>query len=240
MESEKQLLERYFNKVSPFLPYLFNLAHAVSGSLATAGTALEYALMEGWLDYSGDGYSSAILRSMTAALVRKCMENPLPDLDAPLAGNSPLPEGLSELNETGLRACVLFFSARMRPAAIARVLRTSAAGVSQAVRQLRSYIHGTRPEIRGKKTDPYARRLLRSFLSAPDPAMPAELYLEHVLMNEVLTVSPSRHYLLRIGRGLSLLLGLILLMVLLFLIIVLLAPAVLEEAGTAASAAGIL
>ena len=73
-QKDMQALEQYLNRIRPAYHYLFNLAHAVTGSCDAARYSLQYAMLQGWAtdedSAGGHGFREALRRLVIRAALK--------------------------------------------------------------------------------------------------------------------------------------------------------------------------
>ena len=201
-----EALQTYFGRVTPAIPELFNMAHAICGSRELAVYALQYALVEAWLGegHGGVGFREGLRYTLRGIAIEGALGaragegeftwNGLSGGDDPvisLIAQEPLPTQ---------RALALRYGCGLPAAKIARLTGSSAGRVRELLRRFERRA-ARQLGARGKgRCEAQIARAVRRTLGRPDAAMPSMSAIYRAFASEAAETRRPKHLAVRIVR----------------------------------------
>ena len=198
MQTSEALIA-FYNRVTPAIPELFNMAYAICGNYDLAEYALQYTLMEAWLgaSHGGMGFREGLRNTLRRVALEEAMD---PRESAPemtwdgLTADSddPLLKLLARESTETRRAAALRYGCGLNAARIARLTGQSPGRVRELLTRFERAAAGKLPaQQRGRVEAGLARSVRRAFDRA-DEEMPSLGALYRGFEAEALeTVRPS-------------------------------------------------
>lgn len=233
-QKEMQGLEQYLSRIRPIYPYLFNLAHAVTGSCESAQYALQCAMLQGWTadeDSAGHhGFREAMRRLVIhAALKAEAAEQDWEGL--PLFGEGdPVSRLIAQEPVEMQRILALHGACGLSHRRIACICGMDAKRVGGMLRRFEARMRRRLPGTSGQRVDRRINHAVRAAMQQLCPGAPdMGAVLRSFQADAASTVRPSRLP-VRIAQGVIAAVLTIVCMAAFWLAAVLLQPPVMEEA----------
>lgn len=175
-QRDMQALERYLGRIRPIYHYLFNLAHAVTGSGEAARYALQCAVLQGWIadeDAAGQhGFREAMRRFVIRAALRA--DGGEQDWEGLPAGGEgdPLRVLISQESVEMQRVLALRCGCRLSARQIARACGMDARRVGSMLRRFEARMRRRLQGAAGQRIDKRIDRAVRAALHQPVSGAP--------------------------------------------------------------------
>lgn len=175
-QTETEVLERYLNRVRPVYHQMFNLAHALTGSVDAAEYCLQCALLQGWTAGEEAGSRHGFREFMRREIVRAGMKNVSAETDwdglnAAMEGDL-LQQAVAQEGVDMRRILALHCGCRLSVRQIARVCGMEARRVKAMLRRFEARARRKLGGGTGKPLDARIARTVRSMLAQPDTLAP--------------------------------------------------------------------
>lgn len=174
-QTETELLEGYLNRVRPIYHQLFNLAHALTGSVDAAEYCLQCTLLQGWTAGEEAGSRHGFRESMRRELIYAGLKNlsAEPDwdgLNAP-AEDDAMQQAVAQEGTDMRRVLALHCGCRLSVRQIARACGMEPRRVKAMLRRFEARVR-RRLGSAGKPMDAQIARAVRSMLAQPGSLAP--------------------------------------------------------------------
>lgn len=205
-----EALTAFYNRVTPAIPELFNMAHAICGNYDLAEYALQYTLMEAWLgaSHGGMGFREGLRNTLRRVAAEEALE---PRESAPeftwdgLAGASddPLLKLLARESLETRRIVALRYGCDLNTARIARLTGLSAGRVRELLERFERAARRKLPVQERRRFEAKLTRSVDRAFDRADDDMPSLGALYRGFEAEALeTVRPSHLASRLVKRGL--------------------------------------
>lgn len=216
MQSAESTRE-YFARVTPMIPELFGMAHAICGNYDLAEYALQCALMEGWVAESRSGVG--LRESLRSALRRTALEEALemraeaPEMtwDALTDGRSDvLLEVLAQENAETRRAAALCYGCDLSVKRAARLMETTPERVHELLQRWQRRAGKRLAPAQRRRFDALAARAIRRSFAQETGNLPSLSSVYRSFAQEAAEFQKPRHLTAKfVRRGLCLILALL-------------------------------
>lgn len=175
-----EALRSYFSRVTPAIPELFNMAHAICGNYDLAEYALQYTLMEAWIGefHGGMGFREGLRNTLRSVALEEAQENRAEPPEFTwngLAedGDDPALRQLAQESLELRRMAALSYGCGLSAQRIAQLTGDSAGHVREALRRLERRVGRRLPARERRRADAALRRAVSKQMTRAGEDMPS-------------------------------------------------------------------
>lgn len=175
-QKDMQALEQYLARIRSIYHYLFNLAHAVTGSSEAAQYALQCAVLQGWIADEDSAGQHGFREAMRRLVIRAAMKSDGGEQDwegLPSFGEGDALRSLIEQESVEMqRVLALHSGCRLTNRQIARICDLDAGRIGGMLRRFELRMKRKLPGAAHQRMDRRIDRAVRSVLCQPSPEAP--------------------------------------------------------------------
>ena len=173
-------LRSFYSRVTPAIPELFNMAHAICGNYDLAEYSLQYTLMEAWVgeSHGGMGFREGLRNTLRRVALDEALEN----RDDPpeftwnglnADGDDPALHQLAQESVELRRVAALSYGCGLSAQRIAQLTGSSAGQVREMLSRLERRVGRRLPAKERRRADAVLRRAVSKQLAQADEDMPS-------------------------------------------------------------------
>lgn len=233
-----EALRSFYSRVTPAIPELFNMAHAICGSYELAEYALQYTLMEAWLgeSHGGMGFREGLRNTLRGVALEEALE---PRTDAAefdwngLAadGDDPVLAQLAQESVELRRMAALCYGCGLSAQRAAQLTGVSAGQVREALRRLERRVSRRLSAKERERADAALRKSIARQFAQADQGMPSLGAIYRSFASEAAETRRPSHLASRIVRRVLYAVLILVCAVVFWLAAALLQPVPLESPG---------
>lgn len=237
--TESEAIQLYFSRIRPIYHQLYNIAHFITGSCEQAESALQFAMMDFWMDCGGTGSRHGFREGLRGCVKRAALKSALSgeahefdlepiDPEAPAAEKDPLYALLAAEAPQTQRLIILRLGCGMTLRRAARLVDLEPPRAQTAIRRFEARARRRRGADRAKG-EIQLTALARDILSTPSATAPEIGNIFRTFEADAANVTQPNRLPSRIAHAALAVLLALLCMFVFWLTAVLMQPAVLEE-----------
>ena len=241
--SEQDDFQLYFSRIRPIFHQLFNLAHAVTGSSEQAEYCLQYAMLDCWAagDASAsrhgfrEGLRASTLRTALRIANTEDVDFDWDGLTLPEGEADPLLHLIAQESADVRRVLALRYGCNLSPRRIARLVNAESGRVQSLLRRFEARMRHRLPGADRRRADSMLTQAIRAQLSQPGSQAPEINSVFRTFQADAASITRPSRLPARILRAVLAVILALLCVAAFWLAAVLMQPAVMENAGTAAT-----
>ena len=237
-----EALRSFYSRVTPVIPELFNVAHAICGNYDLAEYSLQYTLMEAWVgeSHGGMGFREGLRNTLRRVAMEEALGN---RADPPEftwngltdGGDDPVLQQLAQESAELRRMAALSYGCGLSVQRIAQLTDAPAGQVREALQRLERRVGRKLPARDRRRADAALRHAVSKQLARADEDMPSLGAIYRSFAAEAAETRRPSHLAARILRRVLFAVLIVVCGLVFWLAAVLLQPAPTEEPQTQAT-----